>query len=252
MKIFDPEYIFYHIPKCGGTTLRHFLYKIFINKYNDNQIYLPQAFPDDYERICHYAGANANLVNQEQYEHNLNMQRSLPFPPEYKVILCHVTRSIASKLVCSSSANPTTMTVLRHPVLRLISHYNHFNHEENQKPHINELNKDTLARLCQQYGDLMCKYLIDGDSRDPETIYNAIDSIDNVYILEKLKLNKIQHDVATTFGIPGKNIKKIKVSNSNVRNSKNKTMPLVVDVMNELMRDTPDMLMYNYVLSKLY
>lgn len=251
MKTFSPDYIFYHIPKCGGTTLRHFLYKIFIKIYNDDQIYLPQAFPDDYERICRYADANANLVNEAQYNHSLNLQKSLPESPEYKVLLCHVTRFIASKYIISDK-NVVTMTVLRHPVSRLISHYNHFSHEENQKPHINELDMNTLTKLCHQYSDLMCKYLIPDDVRTPEAIHGAIDSIDKIYVLEKLDLEEIYQDVVSIFDSYTGDETKLHVSNSNVRNSKKRTAPLVIDVMNKLMEDTPDMLMYNYVLSKFY
>jgi len=35
------ELVFYHIPKCSGSSIRLMLYNYFMNKYNENLIYCP-------------------------------------------------------------------------------------------------------------------------------------------------------------------------------------------------------------------
>ena len=36
------DFIFYHIEKCGGTSMRYILYNYFLNFYDKNNIYLPE------------------------------------------------------------------------------------------------------------------------------------------------------------------------------------------------------------------
>ena len=42
MNLEELDFLFIHIPKCGGTTLRNILFKKLLNKYDNDNIFIPE------------------------------------------------------------------------------------------------------------------------------------------------------------------------------------------------------------------
>ena len=66
-----PDFCFFHIEKCMGSSLRIMLYDYFINIYKKEQIFVPEK--------CENIGQNLTIENDMEYFTNFN----------FKVILCH-------------------------------------------------------------------------------------------------------------------------------------------------------------------
>lgn len=233
-----PKFIFYHIPKCGGTSARLALYDIFIHKYNDAQIYLPQVHPNARGRKCGYLGRNFTTPQQyNQYVHGLGI--------DYKVYLCHITRCVKTR--CMPASDPVTMTLIRDPVDRLISHYHHFNVEEKKQLPLNQFTKDMLHKLTLEYRDLMARYIISTPGNFSESqVYDEIDSIDHVYCLKDINMADLQRAIADQFDIKvDSNIYTNR--HDNRRDSNNKALPIIQETLHEMMHDTIDYKLYNYV-----
>ena len=42
MNLEELDFLFIHIQKCGGTTLRNILFKKLLNKYDNDNIFIPE------------------------------------------------------------------------------------------------------------------------------------------------------------------------------------------------------------------
>lgn len=232
----NSNFIFYHIPKCGGTSVRLCLYDLFKQVADDNKIYLPQQHPELVNRQCSYAGKNLTRLQDidETFDYTL-----------YKYYLCHVTRHVCKHL---NIDNPVTMTVFRHPVDRLISHYTHFHQEECNEPPLNQLRKKQLIELCDRYKDVMTRYIVDtpGEYTDQQ-VFESVNKIDYIAVLEKLNIKSLIAGIAARFNIQYNVQTMVDDKRRNVRNSGNQVLPIIKELLTEYLNDSIDMKLYNYV-----
>jgi len=65
-----PSFVFYHIPKCGGTSMRYALNELFLNLYDQKQIYAPRISDT----------SNFNLVKKADLEKLLKCKTEEEYP----------------------------------------------------------------------------------------------------------------------------------------------------------------------------
>jgi len=230
----NPEFIFYHIPKCGGTSVRSLLYKAFITKYTHQQIYFPQTLFGD----CDYKGIN--LTTNDDYVAAMGVLNE--HLEQIKIVLCHtknndvVTRSDSCKSLC----------VLRHPVDRLISHYYYFDKVKFDNKPMRRLPAETLKKYCLSYSSLMCEYV--SQSNDIDTICKDYDNITYTLILEKIndQLTEVIKNICTDFKIENKQTCKLEILN---RQKNNNTTPFERQIVSEMMHNSLDMKLYQHAVT---
>jgi len=110
------DFAFYHIPKCGGSTLREFFKKMLLNKgYKESEIYIPDR-------------ENNNIMN------NADFIKMIPILNDKKVLLAHINNNLYPKINAKFN-----ITCIRNPIHRFISSFNHFNLLDNPKLNLEKL-----------------------------------------------------------------------------------------------------------------
>lgn len=148
----QPEFVFYHIPKCGGTSLRDYLYKILKTKYDESQIYYPRI-----TKQYRPSYGNKNLSTIHEYNNVMECVGEEHLS-NIKAVLCHI-RYDTEYLSFKKTKNVVDLLVMRDPVDRLISHYNFFDTILFDGRPIHELSIDQLRLYCESRGNVMFAYL---------------------------------------------------------------------------------------------
>jgi hypothetical protein len=129
------DFIFYHIEKCGGTSLRVSLRDYFANMYEHDEIYIPDKY-------------NLNFVRKHLPTICENYDCS-----KLKILLSHMSDGFPYKHL----QIPTQMkfTCVRNPIDRVISHYYFFDYP---KTNIEMIDLDTanLKQYCRLMGKIQC------------------------------------------------------------------------------------------------
>jgi hypothetical protein len=126
----DFDFVFYHIPKCGGSSLREFFKNMFLSLgYNKTQIYIAN------EAIKCY-----NLMTSEILK---DMQ---PILKSKKIILSHINHTLSPQL-----NSKFRITCLRNPIDRFISSFNHFGL-------MKDANADLVHDIIHYKSGLSCVY----------------------------------------------------------------------------------------------
>lgn len=129
------SFIFYHIEKCGGTSLRRILYDYFCKIYPQNVIFTPMPGP---EMQINYLPDNIEKIKKNpRYDF-----------PNIKIILSHIrynsfpnlTQDCDYKFIC-----------VRHPISRVISHYYFFDFPKTQI-HLIDLNFEDFKNYASTMG----------------------------------------------------------------------------------------------------
>jgi len=144
----EPDFIFYHIPKCGGTSIRKILFDYFCHIYDKSQIYCP----------C-INNKNINLTSKKEYE-IFKKTYSIEFIKNIKVILCHIRYNQIEEI---NEENAIKITFLRNPTDRTISHYEYFDKHLYNKKNILELSDKELKEYCVKRGNVMTFYFKNKD-----------------------------------------------------------------------------------------
>jgi hypothetical protein len=149
--------IFFHIEKSMGSSIRIILENYFKNIFNINEIYIPSKFN------------NINLITSSNYKFIDNL------PNDFKVLLCHIPyKNNLTNILCN---NIFSITCIRNPYNRIISHYYFFDYPKYKK-YLYELSNDEIINILNNYGNLTFKRL---------GSINKITEINCILIMEKIK-----------------------------------------------------------------
>ena len=135
------KFIFYHIEKCAGTSLRHELNNYFSNFIHSKSIFIPELSNID---------KTINLTHHNIQSIKKIGDKYIQYLYQIKVILCHIS--------CNDTQfhfHPEfAITCIRNPITRVISHYNFFD-KLTFKKEFNELTDEEFDLWFQQKGNLM-------------------------------------------------------------------------------------------------
>ena len=140
-KFSEVKFIFFHIPKCGGSSFREILFEYFLKIYKRRRkIYLSRLFEN-----INLVG-DLNKINNHLIKYRLN---------NVKVILSHCEVKDFPDLI---NDKVFKFTIIRNPIDRFISHYYFFDiykHGKNLLDHT-----DKFIRFYSKcYGNFMTNYL---------------------------------------------------------------------------------------------
>ena len=241
-----PDYCFYHIPKCMGTSLRKMLYSYFTQVYDREKVYVPGV----------NRKLNVNLTNQDRYNTIIAAELDI------KVLLCHCNfdqEGISSQFSDSSFS----ITCVREPIDRMISHYYYTWYPTRPEKHknyssagifIHKLPKVLFMKMVKR--NVITAQLSGGVPRGDINI--ALKNVDRINCI--LNLENIQEDVKHLNQVLnlrfGKDIKmgiEYVNINSKILKKKGITLPSVKDL--ELDRERileqshliTDLTVYNYI-----
>lgn len=141
--------IYTHIPKCGGTSMRHYLNQLCsLNKVPTFRRYIP--------------GYNGKSTNGNYYSLN-PYQKSIFIWRKYKVVAMHVHYDFHKRQM-PYCTKPFYMTIVREPLERLLSHYFFFNYTNGlldcKGLHINQLSEDKLTAVLSSMNNVMVRYFL--------------------------------------------------------------------------------------------
>ena len=137
------DFIFYHIEKCGGTSMRRTLYDYFMYLYKTNQIFDPEL-SNDYN--IQFNKKNIEIIKKDNHFDYNNL----------KVIVGHTRVYDLPSLFINT---PLKITILRDPVDRIISHYYSFDKISHNNSELIDLPENIFKKYCQGHGCHMCRVL---------------------------------------------------------------------------------------------
>jgi len=233
------SFVFTHIPKCGGSSFRHYLADCAINSgVIKNNIYIPETL---------------GIKNNENLD-QLNQEKLKKVAQKKLVILGDHSKFNVHRRKNLNIQSPFYFTILREPIKRVVSHYNHFYYDRgygNSKDiTLNELEPLRLRQILFGFNNLMVDYL---SNRNPKieptittyTLKRAIFNLENHFgcfaILENIdtsiKLLKKYSPSFLTFenNLPFENV------------SKTKAAPISEMVKDEIIKNNLyDIILYDY------
>lgn len=164
----NPDVVFYHIEKCGGSSIENMLYKYFLNIYSDKEIYIPKK-----NNNKHYKEEQKTFFEENQF----------------KVILSHISFNHPLSIF----PEHLSITCIRNPIDRIISHYYFFDFDHYKIP-LNSLNEEQIITYINKR--LAILFRISGETQNIDIAFNNLKKIKIILILEKinddiLKLNKV-------------------------------------------------------------
>jgi len=166
IKNFKPDVCFFHIEKSMGTSLRFTLYEYYKNIYIENDIY----FPDFYKDL--------NLIDKE------DLEKICSYNNNFKVLLCHCSFNKVD-VTDSFSKNCYSITCVREPINRFISHYYHFIKNETKK-NIQEIPIEEFKQLIVNNTKNLLLFRLSGETYNLEEAFNNIKLINCILITEQI------------------------------------------------------------------
>lgn len=222
------EFIFYHIEKCGGSSMRMILYSYFKNIYPENLIFLPEYNEDN----LNYTPKNLEIVKQNLGDNFDNI----------KVILSHTKYNMFPSI---DFCNNYKFTCIRYPAARVISHYYFFDFPHT-KQHFIDLNDQEFHDYCTGHGSHIKQCLGIHSENDIEKIDERIKNFDFILVLENIEneLRIFNESLNETFGKQNEKLQLIKRNANKMSHikKKNELISLVEKYC------TPDLYVYNRVI----
>lgn len=168
----QPIFSFYHIEKCGGTSLRKFFMNYFRKIYSKDELLIPQVMGE-------IRKTNLTSIDNIQY---IKDNFGSDFFDNVKVVVCHMSFQQKGITDFKSKIN---VTCLREPIERLISHYYFFSSKNYNDRRLDELTDKELTEYCKKMGNLMTNRL-SGGTHDIDLAIKNISQFDVVMILEDI------------------------------------------------------------------
>lgn len=188
---FNPDFVFYHIPKCGGSSVRRYIYEWFCKAWDLQEqqpdgkcIYDPCwiYFPEEIKKRW---PPPHDMSDLEQYDHHMKFMDEDTIK-NIKYILCHIKYDTSS-IFLSDNPSRFDFTMIRHPVDRLISHYNHFDTNLYNGKQMDDLKLDELNEYCVGgRGRVMSNYLSLTKDASEEDIIATLRAFDFIGRLETI------------------------------------------------------------------
>ena len=170
---FVPKVCFFHIEKCMGSSLRSSFYNYFKEIYDISEIFDPEV------------NNSNNLISRIDL---LNI-----YNKKYKIILSHCSFN-KEGVTDYFSRKCFSITCIREPIKRFISHYYFFDIKMYNK-NIQEFSKEDLIKLLISLGNIQV-WRLSGETNSLDITLNNIKLINCILIQENINedfiyLNKI-------------------------------------------------------------
>lgn len=232
------DFLFFHIPKCGGTTLTHELSNFF---QPEKQCITAEFihYPTYHlKKLCNYDEIRSVLA------HTI-------YDPLYKMDrIIIMTYDDLNKMNIKSNYK---ITFVRDPIQRVISHYYFFNYKQT-KIHLLNLPQNEFNEICSGLGSFMCECLgllnLDNELMEdliPDRVnefcfIGCIETYDN----DIKELNKIMHNLFDS----SYNLDEANILNANIE--KNEFNEFITKELYERIRPfcEKDYILYKYILDK--
>jgi hypothetical protein len=239
--LLQPDFCFYHIPKCGGSTIQRTLASMFSSFYKKTDVNFDQkhhGFDGMHCPECQrWFEKKYNFYTESEFrefiDHKTTEQLS-----QIKILLCHVKYN--SPNISDKFGEHQSAVILRNPTSRLISHYEYFDYPET-KVHMNKLSNNQLKEYCLRMSSVMTGFL--SKNNDVSEALDNIRKINFVGDISDLD-NFIEHIVkfyCKKFGLDDADYK---ITTRNINNNKIIDRKLVESV-DEIISDSPDWKLYN-------
>ena len=185
-KKFD-SFVFTHIPKCGGTSFREYVWQCAeASGLTSDDVYIPGI-----------NGIRNNKNIPELSKEELSVFRSM----NPRVIACHCKFDVATDYELNLD-NIFYYTILRDPIKRFISHYNffyfHLGYNNCKGVRLNDLPEETLDFLVKSLANIQVSFL--SNVKHPKVVgfetmckvakYNLQHEYASYGILEQMKASK--------------------------------------------------------------
>lgn len=164
------EFVFYHIEKCAGSSLRIMLHNYFKEIYDNAEIFTPEFNNDGHLNLSCQAYKRVQERGPDFIEY-LN---------KLKVILCHISYE-DPKFVIKSSFS---ITAIRNPIKRALSHYAFFTQKQTNK-HIEQLNNKQLNEWVKGAGNVMT-WRLSSNNGDIDEAKRNILCLNKVIVVETI------------------------------------------------------------------
>jgi len=172
------DFCLFHIEKCAGSSLRSMLHEYFKNIYDTQEIFLPEKYKN---------------------EHNLMNENDLAFikQNDFKVLLCHCNFNQPG-VTDLFSKTCFSITCVRDPFSRSLSHYYHFIRNDNRA--FSDLTNDEILSIIPRIAPNLLTSRLSGFQDNIEIALQNVKHINCILIFENLKndiisLNNILNDV---------------------------------------------------------
>lgn len=174
MKPYD-SFIFTHIPKCGGTSFREYIFEAGVHSgIETDRIYAPGL---------NGVGNDKNVPQLSEQELADLRHKGL------RILACHAYFDVHRKYDLNM-ANPFYYVILREPVSRFISHYDFFyfklGYEDYKGKSLNDLDDEALEHVIKSLCNVQIVYLTtptrpSGPEVDEDALHRAMDILKNDY-----------------------------------------------------------------------
>lgn len=175
------SFIFTHIPRCGGTSFRKFIYRSALkSRIDPEKLYIP-----GYNNL----DENKNIIGLPPEEIDVLKKREL------KILACHAQSNVHLRYGLKLP-NPFYYVLFREPISRCISHYSYFYFKKGYRDltgmssdltgmSLNDLETGELEKTIKNQSNLQVRYLANlgraSRSDDDEALSKAIDILQNDY-----------------------------------------------------------------------
>lgn len=162
-------FVFYHIEKCAGSSLRIILFNFFKTFIKPGRIFIPEFNKNK----------TLNLTNQAYTKIQSKGPEYIHFLSKIKVILCHITKNDPG----FSLQSRFEITVLRNPISRAISHYNFFGKSHYSNKDFDKLSDNEFDHYMRSSGNVMT-WRLSGNIGNLELAKRNLMNMTHVLIVE--------------------------------------------------------------------